>query len=600
MVVEFITLFSVVGLFLAHCMVNGTVIQGLLKCWDFNEAALSNVYIKSFFAGSLGLMLNIAVLFILGVCGFLSIGIVLTVAVLMLAAGVIFLIKYSPDAVSFWAELRFFEWGIFAVLLMIFLFSVMHAPGHWDDTMYQLPLSRTYIQHQGFFVNEFLRFPLFPQNINLVITLGLMFGDDMMAQAFATLPLFIISLGLLGVSYWLTGSIVIGVISTAALFYMPPIKSTLGYAYIDNGLALFCWGCTVALAIWTQVPRGRVANTWIIIAAILAGGAIGSKYFGLVMAAIVGCYLLLICKDIKSAFLFGVISLVIGSSWYLRSFIISGDPIHPVGGNIFGYYLWDATDLLNQKGEQATFGVDPKGLNIVAALDKVGLSFWMLAVLSLFVRNVPSSVRAFQIVFIGYLMFWFFASQVDRYLAPIYAVGTLLSCYLLYAIYPLSILKSFVEKGHYRLNTALLTFSIASILALLSWQQLQSARLGLNTWHVSLEYKPGFMLFSRANQLIPQYGDRMIHLGFENLVYFYQGTAIGDWFGVGRYRDMVTCENNMCGVVSSAKLKEIMNGFSAKTFIISTEMFPVFDAGKYVDNFDVIANDKSGYLLVLK
>ncbi len=63
----------------------------------------------------------------------------------------------------------------------------------------------------------------------------------------------------------------------------------------------------------------------------------------------------------------------------------------------------------------------------------------------------------------------------------------------------------------------------------------------LQHWHEILQETPGYSLMQHANQLIPQHGNRLLQVGFENAVFFYNGIVIGDWFGPGRYRQMMQC-----------------------------------------------------------
>src|SRR5690606_37930611 len=96
-----------------------------------------------------------------------------------------------------------------------------------------------------------------------------------------------------------------------------PVKSTLGFAYIDNGLAMFCWAAALmaASAAGTQGPTSRAAATdardparsatvehpgdlsdrslaaALFAAGLLAGAACGTKYFGVVFAFLLGLIL---------------------------------------------------------------------------------------------------------------------------------------------------------------------------------------------------------------------------------------------------------------------------------------------------------------------
>src|SRR6266436_3788704 len=88
--------------------------------------------------------------------------------------------------------------SMFSIFVIIVLIATLRTLGYWDDTMYHLPISRFYVENQGIVLNEYLRFPLVPQDMQMLFALGLMIGGDAAAQAMATIPIFIISLGLIG------------------------------------------------------------------------------------------------------------------------------------------------------------------------------------------------------------------------------------------------------------------------------------------------------------------------------------------------------------------------------------------------------------------
>lgn len=46
----------------------------------------------------------------------------------------------------------------------------------------------------------------------------------------------------------------------------------------------------------------------------------------------------------------------------------------------------------------------------------------------------------------------------------------------------------------------------------------------------ALKDKPGYELMRQANKYSAKYGERLYQLGFENLVYFFDGQVVGDWF----------------------------------------------------------------------
>jgi len=603
MFIELIKSYALTIVFLIQSAIIGFAFLQLLLPVDAQKKQIPNYYLKWFFAISLGIFFNIVILFMLGIAGLLNQTVVVGAGMSLCAISLVTLWRLQKNSFQLPFNWYFLDTIVLFLLFTITITCAMHPPGSWDDTMYQLPVSRSYLEHQAIFVNEWVRFPLFPQNINLLITLGLMLGGDLVAQVFATLPLFITALGLLGASLWITGSIIPGVIGSATLFSLGTVTITLGYAYIDNGLALFCWGAILSIALWLESGDKRSSKSWLIIAGILAGAAAGSKYFGLVLAGFIGIYLLVLRKDFKASLIFGITLILAGSWWYIRSFILSGDPIHPAGGNIFGYYLWDAQDLINQKSEQSSHGVAPGSLNIIGALKAAGVILPMgLAIGSLLLRNLSRPLGFFQFIFISYLLFWFFVTQVDRYLAPIYGVAILLASYVLYAIYPLTWIKPFLDTKPVKIQSATAFTIILLCLFPLAGKKYYKANEAMNHWQYILEHYPGYRTFSEANSLIPTFGNKLVHVGFENAIYFFDGIAIGDWFGPGRYRDMMNCNNpdKPCEMVEPEKMKALMNKFGAKILAIPKERLPTFDKNIYLGYFDLVSENDEGVLMTLK
>ncbi|HFR8549045.1 TPA: hypothetical protein ACHX5U_004205, partial [Shigella flexneri] len=145
-----------------------------------------------------------------------------------------------------WLAINNIEFStLFVILFLVLIFVVtllssLRAPGDWDDTMYHLPLARSLVEHHAIVVEQYLRFPLFPQNADLLMALGLQLGDVRLAQFLANICFFVIACGLVGCSWEITKTYYPGIIATILLFTINPLKDHLGYAYIDLTLSLFC------------------------------------------------------------------------------------------------------------------------------------------------------------------------------------------------------------------------------------------------------------------------------------------------------------------------------------------------------------------------
>ena len=103
-----------------------------------------------------------------------------------------------------------------------------------------------------------------------------------------------------------------------------------------------------------------------------------------------------------------------------------------------------------------------------------------------------------------------------------------------------------------------------------------------------------------ANQLIPQYGNRLLQVGFENAVFFYNGIAIGDWFGPGRYRQMMRCSDE-CRLIAPEAMREVMVRHNALTLVVNlNQEFIKIDLPAYQLDFTLQQLTPDGVLLTLK
>ena len=107
-------------------------------------------------------------------------------------------------------------------------------------------------------------------------------------------------------------------------------------------------------------------------------------------------------------------------------------------------------------------------------------------------------------------------------------------------------------------------------------------------------------MLSRANELRSRFGDRLVQVGFENGFYFFRGTLIGDWFGPGRYSQMMICNASGCGLVDPLRMKKVMQGFDARMLAVNTSRVPRFDRSAYEQNFQVVMSGADGILLALR
>ena len=144
---KWISSLSVGAFFTLHCLILGDSLFSLVRRWIGAPLEPPNAFLAIFLMSTAGLALNLMFLFVLGLLGLLIIPAITTLAI-------------AP--VLIWAgwRMRALQGEIFRCFndlslrnaligtLVIGLFALVlwpagGAPGHWDDTMYHLPLRAT-------------------------------------------------------------------------------------------------------------------------------------------------------------------------------------------------------------------------------------------------------------------------------------------------------------------------------------------------------------------------------------------------------------------------------------------------------------------------
>jgi hypothetical protein len=478
--------------------------------------------------------------------------------------------------------------------------KALTAPGGFDDTMYHLPEARYYVEHHGIVLDEFSRFPLFPQNMELLFSAGLMFGGVVLAQSISTVTLFIISLGLIGAAEHFAESPVPGYLAVIILLSIQATATGLGLAYIDNGFALFCFAGALASAL--AISNGGVSWEWILLSGALVGIAAGCKLFGLIFAAILFISTLVIRPSFKQIyFLIGAV--VFGAWWYARSFALSGDPFWPAGGPIFGFYIWDAGDLAFQKAELASHGVIKAVRYMPSGLRSAHLLWWLPAFLPLFLFfRRKAAVALLYLVLVIFYTFWFFTTQIDRYLAPVFGVASLLSAMVVFRFILQPAMVRVERLLKWRLGRRIEAWASCAVIATGLVIAAAIASSNIRNWDETEHSRPGEVLFREARIAAPKYGSTLAQLGFENAIFFFDGTVIGDWVGPGRYRQMIDCPNSDrsgCSLISSVRMKAILTRFHSKMLAVNTRVFHI-DLKEYSSLFVVMKTSNDGILLALK
>ncbi len=561
-----------------------------------------------FFSASVGLALATQLLFVIGLLGMLTKPVACVGFIILLLVLFPFSRSVMAGARSIWLGARKnlrYHLAILCSLLVIGLACTWRScgvPGLWDDASFHLPLARFFVEEHSLAVNPWLRFPLFPANANLLFAFSLFFERETFAQVVANaVPFSLTALGIYGACEYFLKSRFLGGAAVAVFLNLPVFRETMGYAYIDSLFMLFCWGAVLAMVMAVHAPQKGI-SVWAVVCAICAGVAIGTKLFGVIVVFGVGLiYLVKMGWKNKNLYVLIGLTIVFGIGWYLRSFIISGDPIHPAGGNIFGHYIWTSDDLRSQQSELNTWSVGAGPLGFFASLYKAGLLWMLVGLFIIFQRRTwKTAVWPLAILVLVYLLLWQRFFPPPRYTYPIVPVAIFLAAaFFYYAGY-----ERLVGLIRGKLGIRVLYFLIFTPLFVsfvfgmyYSYEKFKNNRYA---WiymesHPSGEQK----IMNLANSMVAEYGPTLLQIGYEKAIYLFKGKVLGDWFGLASYFKFISDKGNGIEINSAENLKNLMEGMNVNMVAINAERFR-FIPQSYTDFFEVREAADGHYLLALK
>ncbi len=225
--------------------------------------------------------------------------------------------------------------ALLAIPILTFLLTLVPPFEAFDALLYHLTLPQNILQLGGLqpINNAPFWFPSLTENVYLWALAG---GSERATQiihfAWALIAALLIW-------HWTfkTWDAEIARKALLLLAAMPSLPTLASIAYADMALVYYAIAALYALTKY----RTLQSPTWISIAGLMAGFAMGIKYTSFVVPLACGLLLLLndpLRKAIQSAAKFSFIALVTALPWYIRNAIFMGNPFYPF---LFGGRYWD-------------------------------------------------------------------------------------------------------------------------------------------------------------------------------------------------------------------------------------------------------------------
>ena len=403
------------------------------------------------------------------------------------------------------------------------LVAPLQPPLRWDEIMYHLPHAGQWALSGRLDIHDWLRFPWFPYNYDLLYSAALLLQDDLLAHLLHALAGWLVALITFRLGLAL-GSRLLACAATMGWAYLSATQYAT--AYIDLGLALFVVGAAVACWHWWQEPD---RSGWLLVSAFLLGVAAGSKYQALSYLPLFLAALALRERQPRVWLQAALVFLLPCLYWYARNAWYTGDPVDPLGGRWLGFYDWNAWDHQAQLQDVARVAGWPSPA-LWPALVALGMpSLWRQA------GWRPVLVFA---LYAG--LIWLGTSRYTRYLLPAYPALALLSVQ--------AVLRGARWLGQ-RLPAALRkpqlgVLALAALLPLAgaeAWQRGAKAveRVAVNATERDALLRQLLPGYAAAQALHAYPGRRIYQFALENLAYYLPQPTWGEVFGPWRNHDRV-------------------------------------------------------------
>jgi hypothetical protein len=256
-----------------------------------------------------------------------------------------------------------------ALVALPALVAPLAPPIAFDELMYHLPYARQVAQQGALGIHEWLRYPWFPYNYNLLYAAALQLGDDV-------LPHFLNALA---------GALSVAMVYRLGMLHASRLTACIGAAIwlglgdysnalIDMGVALFVLSACVALWWWREAvpglpgPAGAPSAPadgglrWLGVAAFCLGVAAGSKYQALTFLPLVALFVVRHERGPKAWVLVFACFLLPCVYWYARNAVMTGDPFNPIGARVFGFTDWTPADYVQQVADVRVHAALPNAL----------------------------------------------------------------------------------------------------------------------------------------------------------------------------------------------------------------------------------------------
>ena len=216
--------------------------------------------------------------------------------------------------------------------LLFTLWACLVPPHQYDSLVYHLALPQEYLRAGRLYAPPGIVYAHFPQNGEMLFTLALDMGSDLLAQMYVWLATALTIGWLLTFGRRITAAAPWAAALVATHTAVLLMSST---TYVEPVVMLWMTGALLAFEVSEE---GRERGP-LLLSALFIGLALGTKYYAGLLAGLLALRLAWRGRA-KDAALFAAVSVIVCSPWLVKNLIFVGNPVFP-----FLYKIFPATKI---------------------------------------------------------------------------------------------------------------------------------------------------------------------------------------------------------------------------------------------------------------
>lgn len=340
--------------------------------------------------------------------------------------------------------------SLLVVLLAAALLLALTPETARDALLYHLAVPKLFLKHHGFYFVPGNAFANYPFHTELLFLLALFLNGDILAKLINFAFLTVILLGIRQFALHHMERNAFPYLSMLIFAMIPSVFVDAHMAYNDFAVVLYTMSALIAFITW----RERQERGWLLLCALFTGMALASKYTTLLIPILGVLGVLLVHRDgekggavFRDLALYILVTALFGAPFYIKNWIMTGNPFYPFLYGIFGGKGWDPEQARLYDGMVMFMGMGrsavdylllPWNLSFHARIDSVifdGVIGPVFLLVIPFLAGIRGKGLKITMVYCALLfMFWASASQQIRYLFPIFPflalmVGAVLTRY---------------------------------------------------------------------------------------------------------------------------------------------------------------------------